>query len=496
GQLYPAWELCVAADRALVDDLRRRAKSDPRIRLAADEALTWGDKANAALAVAAGEFVVPLDAGDLLAEDALYRVAQAMTGADVIFSDEDKLEGRKRCEPWFKTDWNPALMLSCNAVGRLCAYRRELVQRLGGFRSNFAGAEEHDLVLRCARASEAGRIRHIPYVLYHRRGRPAQTLAAATARAVADYLAAQDVKAEVQTTPAGIQVSYPLPVTPPKVSILIATTARPEIIASCLSSLFERTSYPNWDVALLVNQNVRSMPERYRLLDDFARRPNAHVVEYADRPFNYSWVNNYGAAQATGDILCFLNDDTEAITPDWLQQLVARVSLSQVAAAGAMLYYPDDTIQHAGVVLGLSGVAGHACHGARRGSRGYFGRAVLEQDVSCVTAACMAIRADVFRAHGGFDETMPLAYNDVDLCLRLRGAGWRIVWLPTAELYHHESASFGRHDRGASSTQYARDVAVMRERWGSALAADPYYNPNLSLVHGYRLAFPPRGGAL
>ncbi len=233
-------------------------------------------------------------------------------------------------------------------------------------------------------------------------------------------------------------------------------------------------------------------------LNKVAKRPNVRTVEYSDRPFNYSWVNNLGAKQASGDILCFLNDDTEVIAADWLDQLVARVSLPQVAAAGPMLYYSDGTIQHAGVILGLgpSGIAGHACHREPRGSQGYFGRACLEQDVSCVTAACMAIRAEVFRTVGGFDEAMPLAYNDVDLCLRLRAAGWRIIWTPAAELVHHESASLGRHDAGERAEQYARDIALMRQRWQSTLNADPFYNRNLSLEHGYKLAFPPRPSVL
>ena len=235
-----------------------------------------------------------------------------------------------------------------------------------------------------------------------------------------------------------------------------------------------------------------AVPERLALLDRFQREPQLRIIKYPNRRFNYSWVNNLGAAQARGDILCFLNDDTEVITANWLEHLVARVSLPQVAAAGPTLYYPDGTIQHAGVILGLRGIAGHACHRAERGSRGYFGRAVLEQDVSCVTGACMMIRADAFRTAGGFDESMPLAYNDVDLCLRLRADGWRILWTPAVELVHREWASFGRHDTGSRAEQFARDVALMRTRWGPKLWADPFYNRNLSLERAYRLAFPPR----
>ena len=216
------------------------------------------------------------------------------------------------------------------------------------------------------------------------------------------------------------------------------------------------------------------------------------MLTYNDRPFNYSWVNNWAARQAAGDLLCFLNDDTIVITPDWLERLVARTSQPDVAAAGPMLRYPDDTIQHAGVILGLGGIAGHACHGLPKGSTGYLQRAVLEQDVSCLTAACLVMRKNVFQEINGFDEALPVAYNDVDLCLRLRQAGWRLIWTPTVELYHSESASVGRHDAPERTSEFNAAVALMRKRWGNVLDSDPYYNPNLSLRTAYHLAFPPR----
>jgi GT2 family glycosyltransferase len=504
AQLYPRWELCLGIDNSIPDPLRNYlqalAGQDGRVRIAQiEEPATWAGKANGALALASGDFVAPLDPGDALAEHALYWVAKEVITypeADLIFSDEDKIDRKQtRIDPWFKPDWNPALMLSCNAFARLGAYRRSVVKRLGGFRAGFEGAEEHELVLSCARASKVPRVQHIPRVLYHRYGgRTAHDDSGeAGRRAITEHLAVLGIAAQVSRIRGGdYQVAYPVPSPAPRVSILVATTARPDLVEPCLTSLFERTSYGNWEVLLLVNKRVRQLPERAALLNGFTERFNARVIDYPDQPFNYSRVNNLGAAQAAGDILCFLNDDTEVMTADWLEQLVARVSLPQVAAAGPMLYYPDDTIQHAGVILGHGGVAGHACHREPRGSFGYFGRACLEQDVSCVTAACMAIRADVFRTLGGFDEGMPLAYNDVDLCLRLRAAGWRIIWTPAAELVHHESASLGRHDAGPQAKQFARDVALMRQRWESVLQADPFYNRNLSLERGYQLAFPPR----
>ena len=500
-QLYTYWELCFALDSSVPEAVSANLKSlvgeDNRICFVNIDSAsaTWADKCNVALKHASGEYITPIDSGDLLAEHALYWVAKEVVAhrdVDLIFSDEDKIRGKvTRFDPWFKSDWNPTLMLSCNAVGRLGVYRRNLVEQVGGFRSGFESAEEYDLVLRCASRSDANRIRHIPCILYHRCNRAKSQWAdsrQAGCRAVAEYLATQNIAAKLEDS----RIVYGIPTPQPRVSILVATTARPDLLEPCLKSLFKRTSYRNWELILLVNETARQSPEPVAILNDLAKRTNARVVEYPDQPFNYSWVNNLGAAYATGDILCFLNDDTEVITRDWLEQLVARVSLPQVAAAGPMLYYPDGTIQQAGVILGLSGIAGHAYEGEPRGSYGYHGRASLEQDVSCVSAACMAIRAEVFRAHGGFDDAMPLAYNDVDLCLRLRNAGWRIIWTPAAELVHQESASLGRHNVGARAEQYARDVALMRQRWQRSLEFDPFYNCNLSLEQGYKLAFPPR----
>ncbi len=507
-QLYPYWELCLGVGPSALNELREELdvlqKRENRIRIARlESSATWADKANGALALATGDFVAPLDVGDTLAEDALYWVAREArddAGTDLIFSDEDTLDHKgHRANPWFKSDWNPALMLSCDAFGRLGAYRRSLVQRVGGFHTGFDAAEDHDLVLRCAAVTEVNRVRHIARVLYHRRS-PTRAKERqgklsnedAGARAVADHLAALGIAAKVNGGNGEYRLAYALPIPHPRVSVIIATTAQPDIAEACFTSLLQRTTYDDLEVLLLVNRSVLDVSERADFLRRIAEEPRVRVIDYPDRPFNYSAVNNFGAAQASGQVLCFLNDDTEVVTADWLEVLVSRVSLPQVAAAGPMLYYPDGTIQHAGVVLGLGGIAGHACLHEPRGSRGYFGRACLEQDVSCVTAACMAIRADVFRTLGGFDEKMPLAYNDVDLCLRLRSAGWRIIWTPVAELVHRESASFGRHNQGPRAEQYAHDVALMRQRWGPLLHADPFYNVNFELERGYGLAFPPR----
>jgi len=509
AQLYPDWELCLgigSVERSqLCAELSAFEARNHRIRIAHIESSdTWAEKANHALAIATGDFITVLDCGDTISEDALYWASDAVltnSDVDLIFSDEDSIDrAGHRVKPWFKSDWNPALMLSCNAFGRLGLYRRSLVSRLGGFRTGFDGAEEHDLTLRCARETEVKRIRHIDRILYHRRApKPGELGDRASANetrgqyAIAEYLTARGIAATVQGSNSEYKVHYAIPEPRPRVSIIIATTGMPNIAEACFTSVLRRTTYSNFEALLLVNRSVALLPERAALIQRIASDARVHVIEYPDRPFNYSAVNNLGAAQATGQVFCFLNDDTELITADWLETLVSRVLLPGVAAAGPMLYFPNGAIQQAGSVLGLGGgIAGHACSNEPRESRGYFGRTRLEQDVSCVTAACLAIRANVFRTVGGFDEAMPLAYNDVDLCMRLRSVGYRIIWTPAAELVHHESASLGRHDKGPRAEQFARDVAFMRRRWGHLLQADPFYNSNLSLKRPYNLAFPPR----
>lgn len=508
AQLYPHWQIILVNFNSAAESPRTKQSKAPlldgRVCFASvDPAETWAAKANCALAAARGAFVALITAGDLLPAHALYWVAREAVvhpDAPLIFSDEDTFRGNgTRRDPWFKSDWNPSLMLSHNAVGRVAAFSRTLLKRLGGFREGYEGAEEYELALRCARAIDTGGIRHVPRVLYHRRAKASrrndvsQTDSGEAERRVAnEHLAAQGITATVGVADGVNQVSYATPNPPPRVSIIIATTARREVAERCFISLAERTNYSDLEVVVLVHESDFARPERAVFLNTFADRKIFRIIQYSNRPFNYSWVNNLGVRESTGEILCFLNDDTEVISADWLQQLVARVTLPGVAAVGPMLYYPDETIQHAGVILGLGGVAGHACCHEPRGTFGYFGRACLEQDVSCVTAACMAIRADVFRKVGGFDETLPLAYNDVDLCLRVRAFNWRIIWTPAVELLHHESASLGRHDSPQHAIRYKQDVATMRERWHTILQADPFYSLNLSLDRPFRLAFPPR----
>jgi GT2 family glycosyltransferase len=509
AQLYPHWELCISVEVSTSQSTRKeiagiaQRDGDARIRL---REATGGSTANlnSALSLARGELVVFLGTEDVLPEHALYWVVKELLAhpeADLIFSDEDRIDAEgNRFAVRFKPAWNPALMLSTNGFGRLGVFRKRLVEKVGDFRPGFDGSEEQDLVLRCARTTEPERIRHIARVLYHRRDvrSPAGDDTEAAAwdagrRAIEGHLAATGARATVARSAHGsYQVNYESPSPAPRISVLIPTTGAERLLEPCLQSITTLTSYENFEILLLVNERHHKEPEKIGLWDRLAATPRVRLLSYADHPFNYSWVNNWGAGQASGELLCFLNDDTIVITPQWLERLAARVVQPGIAAAGPLLLYPDDTIQHAGVILGLSGIAGHACHRQPRGSCGYLGRCCLEQDVSCSTAACLMIRKAVFQELRGFDEALPIAFNDVDFCIRLRAAGWRIVWTPTVELYHHESASVGRHDSPARGDEFPAAVALMRKRWGAVLDSDPFYNPNLSLRRGFNLAFPPR----
>ena len=512
-QIYDRWELCIADDCSTAGHVRKvldyYAKLDPRIRVCFRT--TNGhiaEASNSAIAIAKGEFVALLDHDDEIPPHALALVAEAIDAqpdVDLIFSDEDKLDAQgHRFDPHFKSDWNPALMLSQNMFNHLGVYRLSIVKKVGGFRLGFEGSQDYDLVLRCSRETAPERIHHIPKILYHWRAIESSTATDsgmkpyawdAGRRAIEEHLTQQNIHAIVEHAPRAdcyYQVEYAVPTPLPRVSILIPTTANLALIKPCLDSILEHTTYDNFEVLVLVDERQRAVPDQSAYLNWAGRQPRVRVLTYPDRPFNFSWVNNWGADQATGDILCLLNDDTEIITPSWLEKLVARVSLEGVGAVGPMMYFSNNTIQHAGVILGIGGVALHVFNYKPRGSSGYFGRACLEQDLSCVTAGCMAVRKEAYLSIGGMDEALAVAFNDVDFCIRLRAAGWRIIWTPTVELYHRESASVGSYSSSKRAQQFSTEVDMMRRRWGPVLDLDPYYNVNLSLSEPFSLAFPPR----
>lgn len=511
-QLYPHWELCIADDASNLPHIRplleAYAREDARIRVVLRaENGHISAASNSALELATGEFIALLDHDDELAEHALYMVITALEGdprLDLIYSDEDKIDhSGRRFQPYFKPDWNPDLLLSQNCISHLGVYRTALVRQVGGFRVGFEGCQDWDLALRISEATDPKRIRHIPHVLYHWRvvrgstsaGHEAKSYVAdAARRAVAEHLVRSEAGGEALSAwGAYVRVRRPLPQPAPKVSIIIPTRNGLRLIRRCVESVFVQTAYPDFELLIVDNQS--DDPATLDYLDELRRRPQVRVLRY-DAPFNFAAITNFAVKQAEGQLLCLLNNDTEAISPDWLAELTSHAVRPEVGAVGAMLYYPNDTIQHAGVIVGLGGIAGHWHVGAKRGMTGYFGRAALTQDLSAVTAACMMLRRSVFDEVGGMDEEhLPVAYNDIDLCLRIREKGYRIVWTPYAELYHHESASRGKDDTPEKCARFQRESDWMRARWGAWMENDPAYNPNLTLLAAWPyVAHTPRQG--
>jgi GT2 family glycosyltransferase len=513
AQLYPHWELCIADDASRAPHVARiladAAAADRRIRwVRRDTNGHISAATNTALALATGEFVALMDHDDLLAEHALYAMAaeiEAHPDAALVYSDEDKIDGQgRRYGPNFKPDFDPDLLFQQNVVSHLGLYRRDLLVALGGLREGFEGSQDHDLALRFSMACGAARVRHIPFVLYHWRqsGGPdsfsqkaLDRCVQAGRRAIAEALATAGAEARLETPPLAPtywRVVWPVPDPAPLVSIIVPTRDHAGMLAACAEGVLDRTDYPA--IELIIVDNGSEQAETLALFDRLAEDPRVRILS-APGPFNYAALNNRAAAEARGDILLLLNNDIEVISAGWLRELVSQALRPDVGAVGAKLLYADDTLQHGGVVLGLGGVAGHYLTGAGRDDAGNSGSLGLVREVSAATAACLALRRGVFEAVGGFDAAnLPVAFNDVDLCLRIRAAGWRILWTPFAELYHLESASRGSDLTAEKARRFAGEVAHMQRRWGATLAGDPFGNPNLNTEGPVALlaARPPR----
>jgi GT2 family glycosyltransferase len=510
-QLYTHWELCIADDASSEPHVRRileeyRAR-EPRIKVtyrAQNGHISAAS--NSAIALATGEFVAFLDHDDELTGHALYMVAvelEAHPAAEIVYSDEDKLAvDGSRFDPYFKPDWDPDLFLAQNLVSHLCVCRTERVREVGGFRPGYDGAQDWDLLMRIAERVPAAHIRHVPHILYHWRAVPGSTalaigeksyVSAAQHRTLAAHFARRGERVEILPV-AGLcwRIRYPLPDPAPLVTVIIPTRDRVALLRRCITSLRERTVYPGLELVVIDNQSTE--PATLAYLAELADEPDVTLLRY-DAPFNYSAICNLGARHARGHVLALLNNDVEAASTRWLEEMVSQACRPEIGAVGAMLYYPNDTIRHAGVILGLgtSRIAAHAYAYRPRGYAGQIGRALLSQTLSAITAACLVVRREVFEEVYGFEEALPSAYNDVDLCLRIRERGYRNLWTPYAELYHHAAASRGYEDTPAKRKRLQREAEYMRRRWDGSLRNDPAYNPNLSLDgESFTLAFPPR----
>jgi GT2 family glycosyltransferase len=493
-QAYPRWELCLCDDASTSSEtvaVLREYEQDPRIKVTyLKENARISGATNAALALASGDFVALLDHDDELTPDALFHVASFLAvhrDADMVYSDEDKLDlASQRCDPYFKPDWSPDHFLNCMYTCHLMVVRRTALEQVGGFRAGYEGAQDYDLVLRLM--EKTGRIHHIPRVLYHWRKLPESTASAGQAKpwaldagrlAVEDYVKRNGLDAEVLpgAAPGLFRVKRAIKGSP-LVSIVIPTAGRlrqdghrqVDLVAACVRSVAQTTRYPHWELVLVADP-AGLQPTTTRALEGVRHR----IITYTrEGTFNFSGKVNAGVAASTGEHVVLFNDDLEVISPDWLSAMLEYSQDPAIGAVGARLLYPDGRLQHVGMILGVGGIAAHAFHQHSGSAPGYASGAVSVRNYSAITGACLMSRRAVFDEIGGFDEHFPIDFNDVDYCLRLRRAGYRIVYTPYAQLYHHESASFGPR------VQDPAGIAEMRRRWGAVLDADPYYNPNLT----------------
>ncbi len=499
AQLYPHWELCIADDASPSPRVRaileQEKAADRRIRVVYRE--TNGhisEASNSALEIVGGAYVALMDHDDTLPRHALYHVAAAIVAdpkLDLIYSDEDKIRADGHFDgPHFKPDWNEELFLTQNYINHLGVYRTTILREIGGFRKGFEGSQDHDLVLRFIARSSRERIHHIPRILYHWRAfhgsgsfsdRSLHRAIESRQRAVREYLAATrpGLSVSVIAGPYGCnRLIRELPDPAPKVSIVIPTRDRVDLLAKCLMSIFAKTAYPNYEAIVVDNQS--SEAETHAYFAEVSARHPVRVIPY-DAPFNYSAMNNLAVAAADGDVVVMLNNDIEVIGFEWLRELVAYAIQPEVGAVGARLLYGSGAVQHAGVVLGVGGIANHAHHGYGGNEAGYQSRLQLPQYVSAVTGACLAVEKKKFLAAGGLDEVdLKVAFNDVDLCLTLSKMGLENVYDPYAVLFHHESQSRGADVTPERVARLERESEFMRGKWGDRLRLDPYYNPNFS----------------
>jgi glycosyltransferase involved in cell wall biosynthesis len=484
-QYYENWELCISDDASTATHVRQildeYSARDERIKVAFSERNGGIARAsNRALDLATGEFIGLLDHDDQLTPDALYEVAATLqeVEADLIYSDEDRLDSNgRRTEPSFKPAWSPDLLLSCMYLAHFCVYRKRIIDRLRGFREGFDGSQDYDLALRFT--EESNRIAHIPKILYHWRKVPSSASAAPEAqasvieagkRALTDALERRGITGEVESERFfGFYRVRRRVKGSEKVSIIIPTRDGLENLRRSIQSIESKTEYRNYEIIIVDNGSRKAAT-----LDYLKRTPH-RVIRYDER-FNFSRLSNLAAREASGGYLLLLNDDTEVISNEWLRALIEQAARPEVGAVGAKLLYRDARLQHAGIVLGMCGVAGHAHrHIDGFNGRGYLNYPNVIRNYSAVTAACLMTRREVFDKTGGFDEeSLAVSYNDVDYCLRLRKKGYLVVFTPYALLYHRESATRGLNI-------YPKEEACIMSRWQSEIASDYYYNPNLAL---------------
>lgn len=496
-QTYGNWELCIAdaspENASMEYVLKEYAARDSRIRWKKlEKNMGIAENTNQAFAMASGDFVGLLDHDDLLAPNALYEIVAALEkepDIDVLYTDEDKVRGDslEHFQPHLKPDFNLDLLRSNNYICHFFVAKRTLVEKIGGFLAAFDGAQDHDFIFRCV--EQAKHIHHIPEILYHWRTHQSSTADnpdsklyafEAGKRAVEANLKRCGLKGKVSHTKdyGFYRVTYPVQGNP-LVSIIIPNKDAREDLEKCVNSILTKSTYKNFEILIVENNSTGS--EIFDYYKKLSQNPRVRLLRWK-HPFNYSAINNYAAGKAKGEYLLFLNNDTEIITPEWIEEMLGFCQRKDTGIVGAKLYYGNNTIQHAGTVIGIGGIAGHMFVDMDRERSGYMHKASIIQDLSAVTAACMMVKRSIFEQVHGFEEELAVAFNDVDFCLRVRQLGYLVVYNPYVELYHYESKSRGTEDSKEKVRRFQSEIEFMRCRWEDLLKkGDPYYNKNLSL---------------
>jgi len=485
-----------SSDKEVKKIIKEYRKRDARIKVVyRKENGHIAAASNSALELATGDYIALMDQDDLLTTDALFHNARVINKnklVDLIYSDEDKVgEDKVHYDPYFKPDWSPDNLLSKNYLGHLSVFRSSIFKQLNGWRLGFDGSQDHDLVLRFVEQTES--VFHIPRILYHWRVHDTSTASAEEAKPYA-YIAAKKALTEAlirRKEPGtvdfldgfrGYTIRYELKSQTDKVSIVIPTKDKADYLKKCIDSIFARSTYENLEVIVVDNNSTTT--EFFDLMDQYQKEYSKQFkCIRAEVPFNFSTLVNMGAKEATGKYLVLLNNDTEVISNDWLEGMMEQAQRPSIGVVGVKLMYANETIQHAGVVIGLGGVAGHVLVGQPRYGPGYFNYVNLTNNYTAVTAACVMIRKDLYDQVNGFDEKFAVEYNDVDFCLRVKEAGFNNIYVPHVELYHYESISRGHpHATKESYKRHVHEVGILKERWTDYIENDPCYNPNLTLA--------------
>ncbi len=493
-QSYSNWELCLAdgsdEEHLHVGEIVKGFQ-DSRIKYVKTENKGISGNTNVCLSLATGDVIAMLDHDDLLHPSALFRIAEVMerTGADFVYTDENTFRRRPQdaCCPNYKPDFSPDLLRSYNYICHLSAFKRELLEKAGAeWYSELDGSQDYDMAFRLTEKAE--RIEHIPEVLYFWRASRNSVASGAEVKPYCITAAKKAIAAHMEriglvgtVEDAAVASTYRIQYTiigNPMISIVIPNKDHIEDLKKCIESIQQKSTWKNYEIIVCENNSTEAeIFQYYKTLED------VKVLKYQG-DFNYSRINNFAATGTRGEYLLFLNNDTEVISPDWMEQMLMFAQRKDVGAVGAKLYYPDDTIQHAGVVIGIGGIAGHWNSRRPRNYPGFMGRAILTQNFSAVTGACLMVSKEKFLEAGGFDDKLAVAFNDIDFCLKLREKGFLNVWTPYAELYHYESKSRGAEDTPEKYERFLRESEFLKKRYPHLFEiGDPYYNRNLPLKY-------------